>query len=369
MGKRLLQLAFFLTVSLCCFSYSATAQNTHTVQQGETLFSIAQQYELQVEQLKAWNNLDTSSLEVGQSLIVAPDSGESQEQGITHTVKPEETLFSISKQHNVRIAEIKSWNDLPNNSLEVGQQLKIYPNQASDQPQQSVVTDKETQQNTYYVVKSGDSLYKIAQAHGMTVPELKQLNDLSSNTIGIGQRLTVRSTEAPPSVAKTMESSPQGKFIQHEVTSQNKTLESLLEKFKMSESEFQALNPGVNEQTFRTGRKLTMLAPPNRQYKNPYVNDANLQDLGSTPVTKYSDNDKAQPTTNGELYNPAALTAAHSNISLGAVIYIQNPENDHGVYVRINDRNSGTGLKLSAAAWQALDFNSSSPTVTIYQNQ
>ncbi|MDZ7681348.1 MAG: LysM peptidoglycan-binding domain-containing protein [Fodinibius sp.] len=369
MMNTVIKTGIAIGVLLLCISFSAAAQSTtHTVKKSETLFSIAQKYDIEVSQLKTWNDLDNNNLEVGQSLIVGKGS-KSPDEGITHTVEAEETLFSISKQYNVRIAEIKSWNNLNNNNVTVGQNLKIYPNHTDSESQQSVVMDKETQQNAYYVVKSGDSLYKIAQTHGMTVNELKELNDLSSNTIRVGQRLTVHSNEAPPSVAKSMESSPQGKFIQHEISGQSISLQNLLDKFKMSEAEFRALNPGTNENTFQPGRKLTMLAPPNRQYENPYLKDANLQDLGNTPVTKYSNSEKAQPTTNGELYNPEALTAAHSNISLGSVIYIQNPENEQGVYIRINDRNSGAGLKLSAAAWQTLNFNSSSPTVTIYQNQ
>jgi rare lipoprotein A (peptidoglycan hydrolase) len=203
----------------------------------------------------------------------------------------------------------------------------------------------------------------------MTINELKTLNDLSSNTIRIGQRLTVRSNTAPPSVARTAKSSPQGKFLIYEVSDGTISLQNLLKKFKMTKQEFQALNPTVKETNFHSGRKLTVLAPPNRKYENPYLSEANLQNLGETAVTKYGNSEAAKPTTSGELYSPNALTAAHPNISLGSVIFIKNPENQKGIYVRINDRNSGNGLKLSLTAWQTLDFKSSSPKVTIYQNE
>lgn len=375
MKRKLLQLLSGFFIFLLCANFSATAQNqTHTVTKGETLFSIAQQYNVNVAQLKSWNDLQGNSIEVGQQLVIKKNestgtpSDEDQEV-ITHEVKPQETLFSISKEYNVRIAELKAWNDLSTNNLEVGQKLKIYPSKAKKKTTQSVVSDKETQQNSYYVVKSGDSLYRIAQKHGMTVNELKKLNDLSSNTIRVGQKLTVRGNSAPPSVAQSTESSPQGKFVEYEVSGGSKTLQQLLGKFKMSKQEFNELNPGVNSSSFQPGRELTMLAPPTRNYKNPYLSSANLQDLGTTAVSRYNSSEKAKPTTSGELYNPEALTAAHSNISLGSVIFIKNSENKKGIYVRINDRNSGNGLKLSSAAWQALDFNSSSPTVTIYKNQ
>lgn len=370
MISKVSKLGFFISVLLLSVSLSAAAQdNTHTVQENETLFSIAQEYGVEISQLKAWNNLQQNSIEVGQSLVIKKAAASSDSDVITHTVKPQETLFSISKQYNVRIAELKSWNNLSTNNLEVGQELQIYPSKASKQPKQSVVVDKETQQNSYYTVKSGDSLYRIAEQHDMTVNELKKLNDLSSNTIRVGQRLTVRGNSAPPSVAKSMESSPQGKFIEYKVTESTITLQSLLSKFKMTEKEFHDLNPGVQSTSFRSGRTLTMLAPPSRNYDNPYLASTNLQDLGSTTVTQYSNSERAKPTTSGELYNPKALTAAHSNISLGSIIFIKNPANQKGIYIRINDRNSGNGLKLSSAAWQALDFDNSSPKVTIYQDK
>lgn len=367
MVKRLMKTGIGFGIFMLGFTVVVSAQNAkHTVQQGETLFSIAQQYNVEVQQLRTWNGLQDNELTVGQSIIVKKSTPEN---ATTHTVEPKETLFSISKQYNVSITELKTWNNLSTNNLEVGQQLTIYPAEASGQQQTSIVVDSETQENTYYTVKNGDSLYRIAERHDMTVDQLKNLNDLSSNTIRVGQRLTVWGDPAPPpSVATSTESSPQGKFIVHEVT-ESISLQAILNKFQMDEQELRALNPGASETTFRAGQELTVLAPPSRRYKNPYRKDANLQNLGTTSVSKYSDTAKASSTTNGELYNPDDLTAAHSNISLGSIIFIKNSENQKGIYVRVNDRISGNGLKLSAAAWQALDIKSNLPTVAIYQDQ
>lgn len=365
--KQFIKSAIGLTVLLIGITFAASAQSTkHTVKKGETLFSIAKDYNVQVQQLRKWNDLQNNELSVGQTLIVQKSNPKNTK---IHTVQPSETLFSISKEYNVSIAELKTWNNLSSNNLSVGQKLKIYPSEKADQQKQDIVVNKETQQNSYYTVKSGDSLYKIAHAHGMTINELKKLNDLSSNTIRVGQRLTVRSSQAPPSVASSSKSSPQGKFIVYKISGGSMTMQQLLNKFHMDETEFRALNPSVQSSRFRNGQKLTVLAPPSKTYKNPYVVDANMQDLGSTSVSKYSDGAKAETTTSGELYNPDALTAAHSNIALGTIIFIKNSENKKGIYVRVNDRNSGNGLKLSAAAWKALDFKSSMPTVTIYQDQ
>lgn len=351
-------------------SLHAQAGGTHTVQKGETLFSIAQQYQVSVADLREWNNLSGNEIEEGQVLVIRETvaAGDS----LIHTIQEQETLFSISKQYGVSIAELRTWNNLQENTLEIGQKLVIYPTRGSADTTGtggSLVVDTQTQNNTYYIVKSGDTLYRIAGDHNMSVEELKKLNDLTSNTISVGQRLTVRQTTAPPSVEETtINSSPQGKFVLYRI--QNTiTLNELLEKFNMEKPEFRALNPELTETRFQPGERVTILAPPTSTYENPYRTKARLTDLGETPVSKYSTSETGNTTTSGELYNPQDLTAAHSNISVGTVMYIENPENGRGGFVRINDRISGNGLKLSEAAWQALEFSGSSPTVKIYQDR
>lgn len=355
----------------CAFglTHSVKAQQqTHQVQAGETLFSIANQYDITVQELRDWNNLESDELSVGQSLIVK--AGQADENTTTHVVEEQETLFSISKQYGVSIPELKSWNNLSDNNLNISQELIIYTDgdNGGDNTNKSIVVQETAQRNTYYTVKSGDTLYEIARAHNMTVTELKTLNDLSSNNIAIGQKLTVKETAAPPSVAADTKSSPQGKFITYTLT-ENQSLDNILTRFEMDEEEFEALNPGIFSTRFQRGQKLTVLAPPSKSYENPYIASADLKDLGKTAVAKYSSSEVGKPTTSGELYNPGELTAAHSNIAIGTVMFIENPTNNKGIYVRINDRISGSGLKLSDQAWASLNFRSSNPSVNIYQDQ
>lgn len=372
-SSNIFKTGLFTILCITAVIFSAQAQQkTHQVEAGETLFSIAEQYNLSVQELRDWNNLDSNELDVGQSLIVAASQSTKSENTTTHVVQSQETLFSISKQYGISITELKSWNNLSGNSLEVGQELIIYPSTSEDSSatkNESLVINSSTQRNTYYTVKSGDTLYDIARAHGMTVSELKQLNDLSSNNIAIGQQLTVKETTAPPSVSSAdSKSSPQGKFITYTI-SETQTLQAVLNKFEMDQTEFEALNPDVSSKQFQRGQKLTVLAPPTKSYKNPYISSANLKDLGATGIAKYSSSEVGKPTTSGELYNPQELTAAHSNIAMGTVIYIENPASKKGIYVRVNDRISGNGLKLSDAAWNSLDVRSSSASVNIYQDQ
>lgn len=387
MSKSTPFLAFICITVITAFLYqplfAQQASEEHTVQSGETLFSIARDYDLTVGDLRRWNNLEVDELSSGQILRIAPPKADNQ---ITHTVQSGETLFALSRLYRVTIAEIQEWNNIRDYNLEVGRELTIFQNEDQpssqtqlpvldqtnpDEERRSIVRVSEAPSgNSYYNVKSGDTLYKIANDHGMTTNELRQLNNLEGDMLRVGQRLTVRETGASaPSIAEGHEeSTPQGKFAQYRVQS-GESGNSIIEKFQMSESEFFSLNPGSDLNSISAGQRVTVLLPPTRNFKNPYRKGASLEDLGSVSVFKYRASDVASTTTSGELYNPDQLTAAHSNMALGNVIYIENPTSGNGVFVRINDRHSGDGLKLSELAFNMLDFSSiEQARVTIYMD-
>jgi len=293
----------------------------------------------------------------------------------TYQVKKGDTFYSISKALDVTVAELKEWNGITSNNLEIDQELIYYiqstPQVVSDslptEDTSTLISTSSGTPNTYYLVKSGDSLYKIAQENDMTVQELKDLNNLTSNNLRIGQRLAVKSVSIAPVVSEfSNESSPQGKFALYTLSSSD-NLNSVLNKFEMTETELQALNPQIDVNNLNLAKNITVLLPPSKTFDNPYLEKADLQDLGSVPVMVYSDSDKGNATTNGELYNPEKLTAAHSNISIGSVIFVENPENGKGIYVRINDRITNAGLKLSHSAFRILDLILNQPqSVSIY---
>lgn len=293
----------------------------------------------------------------------------------TYMVKQGDTLYGISKRLDVTIAELKQWNNLSGNEIELGQELIYYltdddlqNQQLPEEPSDPLISSSSKNQNVIYVVKSGDTLFRIARMHNMTVDELKSLNNLTDNNIRIGQELAVKKlNEAPPSVTPfSEESSPQGVFSVYEVK-RGDSFAELLSRFKMTEDEFEKLNPELDTNRLPIGQDVTVLLPPSRNYENPYLQKANLQDLGEVRVTKYDDTEFGETTTNGELYDPKALTAAHSNIALGSIVFVENVQTGNGVYVRINDRVTGAGLKLSHRAFSTLRLNQATqPAVTIY---
>jgi len=104
-------------------AHSQQIPDVHIVQQGETLFSIARDYTITVGELRQWNNLDSDNLRPGQTIRISAPDAKNQ---ITHTVEQGETLFSISRRYGVTIAEIQQWNDLRTNNLDLGSELIIY---------------------------------------------------------------------------------------------------------------------------------------------------------------------------------------------------------------------------------------------------
>jgi N-acetylmuramoyl-L-alanine amidase len=151
---------------------SLDQQNVYTVKSGDTLWSIAKNNGLSVDELKDLNNLTSNKLSVGQKLLIGEDIVPVIND--TYIVKKGDTLYSIAKKYGLSVDELKKYNNLNSSSLSIGQKLKIPSNE----------------KNTY-VVKSGDTLYKIAKNNGISVSDLMSLNNLNNSNLSIGQVLVL----------------------------------------------------------------------------------------------------------------------------------------------------------------------------------
>ena len=97
----------------------------HKVASGETLYSISKRYGVGVSDIKKWNNLSNDQLQLGQELIIESSNSTTSNTFSTHIVQKGETLYSIAMKYGVKIEEIKLWNNLQSENLSVGQTLKI----------------------------------------------------------------------------------------------------------------------------------------------------------------------------------------------------------------------------------------------------
>ncbi|OAS78014.1 hypothetical protein A3O18_07120 [Ligilactobacillus aviarius] len=187
--------------------------DTYTVKAGDSLWGISQTYGTTVNDLKQINNLSSNVIYVGQVLKLKQQANSTSNQAPqstadTYTVQSGDTLWGIANTHDTTVNNLKQINDLTSDTIYVGQVLKLKQQstvqQESSQPSQSNSSD-------FYTVKAGDSLWKIAMGNDLTVSHLKQMNNLTTNTIYVGQQLRIKegqtNSQASQSNSQTNQSS------------------------------------------------------------------------------------------------------------------------------------------------------------------
>ncbi|RME81081.1 MAG: LysM peptidoglycan-binding domain-containing protein, partial [Caldilineae bacterium] len=162
---------------------------TYTVKAGDTLYSIARKYDITVEDILRYNNLqDPNNLRVGQELQIPgkPSAGTPSDEGYIHIVQPGETLFGIAQKYGVPLDALAEANQIadPSNII-VGQKL-IIPNVARQEGGTGGPVVR------VYVVKPGDTLTSIAARYGVTPQSIVEANKLENpNRLIVGQTLTI----------------------------------------------------------------------------------------------------------------------------------------------------------------------------------
>ncbi|RFF27994.1 MULTISPECIES: LysM peptidoglycan-binding domain-containing protein [unclassified Wenzhouxiangella] len=172
------------------------------VRPGDTLSHLARRHNTTVRQLRDANNLNGDFLRTGQTLRLA-DNGRTPENSphaeryarltslqqrllptrrFQHQVRPGENLWLIARQYDVTVDDLQKWNGLGNNDLiRPGDRILVNMSQPG------------TSQTRQYTVRSGDSLWTIAQRHDVSVGELMRWNGLAEGSIlRPGQTLTIR---------------------------------------------------------------------------------------------------------------------------------------------------------------------------------
>lgn len=162
----------------------------HTVLAGETLFIIAKKYQTSVEQIRELNGLPDYSIKLGQLLIINDAAKEVVEDTETttfiHTVQAGETLYGIAKKYNMKVDELKRINNLVNETLAVGQKLKL------NKSETETIERSTNELPATHMVEKGDTLYSISRKYQIAVSDLKKLNSLEAEVISIGQVLKLK---------------------------------------------------------------------------------------------------------------------------------------------------------------------------------
>lgn len=183
------------------------SDNIHFVEKGETLYGISKKYKVRTEQIIRLNNMPNNVLKVGQKLLIqegekGPGSREPAPIIITqtedtHEVYSGESLFSISRKYKISVEKIKQLNGLSDNTIKIGQELVVRENTEKKPVLKPTLTPELKPKPTFvnsktYKVQKGDTLWKIANQNKISVAQLKQLNNLTTDIVSIGQKLTVK---------------------------------------------------------------------------------------------------------------------------------------------------------------------------------
>jgi membrane-bound lytic murein transglycosylase D len=125
-----------------------------------------------------------------------------EEDRIVYRVRSGDYLGKIAQQHRVSVSNLRRWNGLRGNTIRAGQRLVIYPN-GNYKPQNNSSAQKTEEKKTevvkegdyiYYTIQSGDTLWDIAKARGVSVDELKRFNQhLNFNKLKPGMKVIVGS--------------------------------------------------------------------------------------------------------------------------------------------------------------------------------
>ncbi len=225
--------------------------SSYTVKQGDNLFRISRNYNTSVSELKRLNNLSSDTIYVGQTLKVNGQSSTpapkpaTPNSGSNYTVKAGDTLSHISRTYNTSVAELKRLNNLSSDTIYVGQTLKV-----NGQGSTSTPSSTPSSGSSNYTVKAGDTLSHISRVHNTSVSELKRLNNLSSDTIYVGQALKVNGQSSTSASNSTTPSGSSNYTVKA-----GDTLSHISRMYNTSVSELKRLN-NLSSDTIYVGQTL-----------------------------------------------------------------------------------------------------------------
>ncbi|MGM0753034.1 MAG: LysM peptidoglycan-binding domain-containing protein [Bacillota bacterium] len=282
MKKTLTTVAATAVLSSSFVSYAAAS--THKVESGDSLWTIAREYDTTVSNLKNWNKLQSELIYPNQLLKVAQGGSnvtappkktenKSNSSNKTYTVKSGDTLGQIALTHSVSVSELSSWNGIKGHLIYPGQVLKVSKGSGSTaSPAPAPKPAPSQPQGGTYTVKSGDTLGKIALTYSVSVSELSSWNGIKGHLIYPGQVLKVSkgNGQAPKPAPSPSKPEPESGQQSYTVRSGD-TLSHISMKFDVSVAELKSWN-GLKNDFLRVGQVLQVksgnkpvAAPPKQE--------------------------------------------------------------------------------------------------------
>jgi LysM repeat protein len=223
-------------------SISAQAQDAyvrHTVQKGETVYSIAKQYNVNPGDIAKYNPDVAVGLREGTILIIPqPTKTENAQALATHVVQPKETLYGLSKKYKCTVEDLIALNPELKDGLKIGATIKV-PVAAKKE-----VEAPKNEDVIIYTVEPNETVYSICKANGITEeeflalnPEVKQRGLQSGQTVRLPKNATKKVRE------EIATDTPKKKPYDLYLVKPGDNLSSIAKMFKCTEQDLVDLNP------------------------------------------------------------------------------------------------------------------------------
>jgi len=241
----------------------------HTIEQGQTVYSIAKAYDLTVDEIYYENPEAKNGLQIGAMLNI-PAIGRDKEISdelrsneynfIFHIVQRGETLYSIGRIYDVKVDELEDVNPEAKRGLKIGQYVKIPVKNVELADEGDVPADPLTEGKLIeHEVVAGETLFSIAQQYKLSVDDIKAVNPGMTKEISVGDIVYIPFGSSQ----ETVEQLP---YIEHTVKAQE-TLYGIAVDYGVSIDSIKMLNPGLTS-SIGVGQLILI---PKRNNQNDYI--------------------------------------------------------------------------------------------------
>jgi len=370
----------------------------HKVKSGETLYSLSKKYNVSVEQIKKWNDLESSQLSLGQELVVSRKASKPTKEiktaikDIVHTVDVGETIYGISRKYDVPQESIKQWNDLSSNEISVGQKLVIRKKLKKDKESGKEVeasTKNQSEQNAavqkFHVAKAGETYADVADQYNLMLSDLENWNVFKEPFEG-GEVIKIIAPEKKDRNSKSEEQvTEKPKDAKIHTVASGETLYSIASQYEIDIEDLRKWNNLDNYQ-LSLDQKL-YIKNPDAFVVAEKVEEEVKQEKEETPTIDVVNMGSDKPNQDTKAYftveeedipkiekvvekgvaeviegsdNTEKYLALHRTAKIGTIMQVRNDLNDQIVFVRVLGKLPDTGvdkkviIRISKKAFQRL---------------
>ena len=247
---------------------------------------------------------------------------------VIHQVDQGETLFGLARRYNAAVNQIVNHNKIEGSSLQVGQIIEI--------PIKPVASFKPTgASGRTHIVQAGETLFAIARKYSVKVDEIVAWNNLKSESLSIGQQLSIGGGVNPIEKPKEVNTvpTPTAPFprAQKHYVQTGETVFSISEDRNVSVDSLRAWNKLMSDD-LKIGQILWYrnYAKANETPIRREVFGKKIEEGIAMQIENMDDNDK--------------YLALHKDLPIGSLIEVRNLMNNKKVYVRVVGQLPSTGI-------------------------